>query len=123
MQNQTMLMIVLIWILASIYYCNGATCTCQCCSGNGCTPPSLGSITISSCGSSGCQSACQSNYPTQCTNGIGSTSYQCSGSDSSSSSSSSGNGDFNWMPPENSFNWDFFKNQVRAKRLKDRKQI
>jgi hypothetical protein len=72
-----MFTIFLVWILASISYCSGDTCYCRCCVGNFCTPTLLGTLTIPTCDTSACNSACQSAYPTSCTDGSGSTNYQC----------------------------------------------
>ena len=75
MENQTKLMIVLLGVIASISYCSGDTCYCRCCAGHSFTPPLLGTIALSSCTSTTCELSCQNEYPTQCTNGTGSSSY------------------------------------------------
>ena len=77
MHNQTIFTIVVIVALASISLCNGDTCTCTCCSGNSCRPTLQGTISVSSCSSTSCKAECQARYPSQCTNGAGSASYQC----------------------------------------------
>jgi hypothetical protein len=77
MQNQTLFMVILIMVLASISHCNGDTCYCRCCNGNFCTPTLQGTVGVSSCGSSPCKEACESQYPTPCKHVSGSANYQC----------------------------------------------
>lgn len=42
-----------------------ATCSCNCCSGNSCTPSNVGTTTVSSCSDS-CSIACRTIFPTSC---------------------------------------------------------
>ena len=84
MLAKTMLLPILIVVFFSVSHCNGDTCSCTCCTGNFCTPTFQGTVPVSSCGSSSCKSVCQSNYPSQCTDGPGRTSYECRGGSSTS---------------------------------------
>lgn len=77
MNNQWVFVIIFILASINIPLCGGAICSCKCCTGNFCTPMLQGTITLSSCTTSSCKSACETQYPMQCTNGAGSTSYQC----------------------------------------------
>ncbi|UJR12509.1 hypothetical protein I4U23_016684 [Adineta vaga] len=78
MQHQTVFTITFIGILVYISYCNGDTCSCRCCSVNGCTPILQGTIFLSPCSLLDCQSACTREYPTQCKHLVGSLSFGCS---------------------------------------------
>ena len=76
MQTIKIFYAVFIVLLFNITCCNGDTCQCNCCVGNFCTATLQGTIPVSSCASSSCDSLCKSQY-SKCTEGPGSTIYQC----------------------------------------------
>ena len=43
---------------------NSYGCTCSCCTGSGCSLSYLGTVTVTTCGSTTCATACQTTYST-----------------------------------------------------------